>query len=64
MTWWFIYSTEAAAEAAQADIAARLGLGRPGMVTSRWADPRLTKAGKWAIPSPDADGVPEPEWPE
>jgi len=30
-----------------------LGLGLPGNVTTRWADPVKTDKGKWAIEEPD-----------
>lgn len=64
MTRWIVYATAELAEAAQADIAAAMGLGRLGMVTTRWADPRQTAGGQWAIPSPDDEGDDEPAWPE
>lgn len=51
------------AEEEQRRIADLLGLGKPGMATTRWANPRKTKLGLWAIPTP-FDGASEPEWPD
>jgi hypothetical protein len=58
---WGVFDTYEQADAAQAAIAVEKGLGKPGMVTSRWAEPRQTKDGKWAIPSDT--GQAEPLWP-
>ena len=64
-----VFNTEAEAIAAEAEIAAAMGLAKVGVnaktglpapdaqVTERWAIPQQIQDGRWVFPSPDDEGV-------
>lgn len=64
-----VFNTEAEAIAAEAEIAAAMGLAKVGVnaktglpapdaqVTERWAIPQQIADGRWVFPSPDDEGV-------
>lgn len=72
MTGWLIFASEGAVALAESRISDAMSLPVAGGVTSRWATPRPTAGGAWAIRQPEdrfMDGVEdyaiatEVEWP-